>query len=704
MIRSTVSSIAAVVALGAVAACGGRGLSLDPTPGPPGGEMPGPGDPGPGGGAGSPPRRSDIPGGLGTPRPAGPPVPRQWEPCATLGGAGINTLAQDPGGKVVAIGYGSGVVRLHAAEDRRVLATLVAHNGPVQALALSRDGQMLASASELQVALWRTTRGEAASGPLAVWGPSRDVAKLAFSPDGTLLLGIHQSTASATVWEVASGAVVASFAQTTVAAFTADSRAVVIVEGGGPAVRWMSLDGQELRRLSLGERLTNPVLAPAATALAGFSNGTGGPRLLLVPLGEGVVNASGERVPAWRWTMRFAGFPELTLLLFTHDGRHLVQIDEERVELRTVDLADGSPAGVLVASATLSQRLRHPMLSPDGRSLVAATHDQTLVQLSLPDGVERPSFETLGGSPTPAHALDVSPDGRFVASSETHGPHAVWLWDLQTRKVVRSYPGAEGFTLGTRFSPESDLLAIFGDSAQIMRVGDGGFALRVAIDPQIDARTHTGHRIAFPPTARQGTTFRYALSDRRGVGTCHVDLTMLDPSGYHERRCSGGLISSEIRTASGLAYSPDGHALASAGIALWAPDLPGGPIWEFPSDRALPYEVGPDGPATSWAAFSPDNTYVLTSSCPDLRDGCDRPGGKVFRVADGTVVREFTGGRHAVFSADGRHVLAGDILTEIATGETRLLLAPTDVSAFLPDQGIVTADRSGVLRLLCPVP
>jgi WD40 repeat protein len=677
----------------AVIGCG-PGISLDPRPEtlstPP---MPAqasspaaPSVPMPTAGAGRP--------GAGPPAPTGgPSLPRDWAVCGKLGGAGITAMVRDPTGAKVAVGHGSGVVTVHAASDWALLATIDADDETVIGLALSTGGDLLAVATEDVVRLFRSDGRELRG---LQW--SDDMYELAFAPDGAHLLGIDD-VGYLTVWNVASGGVVTRPGPVLAASFTIDSRALVLVAEVAPAVRWLGLDGQELRRLSLPETLFAATLSRGARLLAAFGTGAdqGGEEFYVMALGDGVPGPD-DTVPAWKYATRISSGLINPAMVFSDDGARLVLLAENGLEVRNTDPGAGTPGEVLLTQPRAW--LRFPTLSADGKTLLVASPGEQVTEIDLEDGLERRTFATLGGYPGPLSDLTASADGRHLASTsrgwQRGGP--VWLWDLPARKPLRRFPGTGRFTTGAQFSPRGDLLAIFGDGAHLVRVDDGGVALRIAGEPDPHPPAFNGHGLAFPPDAQKGSLIRYATSAPSMTQMCESDLARTDASGYTEPRC--WTIGSTHITGSGIDFSPDGGMVAVAGS--WVTRTADNErLWKLPD---VPHFPPPGGDLDGWVTFSRDGSLLLVASCPSEPRTCERPGAQVFRTADGTPIRTITGGRHAVFSADGTTVLAGDTLTDLATGSTRQRPVATELSAFLADQSIVTAEKSGRLRLLCPVP
>lgn len=117
----------------------------------------------------------------------------------TLEGAGgpARAMAVSSDGKTLAVGSGDAQVRLWdisaaggrglAAADRRPTAVVSGHGGPVEAVALSRDGRLLALGSTDQSATVWDVSGARPVRSAVLSGHASTVSALAFAPDGRTL-------------------------------------------------------------------------------------------------------------------------------------------------------------------------------------------------------------------------------------------------------------------------------------------------------------------------------------------------------------------------------------------------------------------------------------------------------------------------------------------------------------------------------------
>jgi WD40 repeat protein len=318
-------------------------------------------------------------------------------------------VAFSPDGKTLAAGggrwsdpaAGRGWLWLWELETGKERHALTGHGEPVEGLAFSRDGTLLASASwDRTVKLWNPATGEEVR---TLSGHGGHVHGVAFSPDGKAVASAsHDATVK--LWDVADGKLRATLADGTLnhiysVAFSPDGRALAAGCWNQRAPLWDPATGREL---------------PAST-------------------GHG-------RAFSWDYLA-------LHLVAISPDGATLACGGPDP-QVRLWDLATGRPKGTLPGS------FRVLAFSPDNRVLAAGSIDKTI---RLWDVATGQAGKTLRGHAWEISSLAFSPDGQVLASGS--GDHTVKLWDVTRGE---SWLRLEGHTAAVRalaFSKDGMLLA-----------------------------------------------------------------------------------------------------------------------------------------------------------------------------------------------------------------------------------------------------
>lgn len=152
-------------------------------------------------------------------------------------------------------------------------------------------------------------------------------------------------------------------------------------------------------------------------------------------------------------------------------GRHLVQLDFEKMTVHAWDLETGRTN---THSAPL-ERDKSPVgyqgpfvVAPDLRTLVMFQENGTMHWWSLPDGKLLASITAYATGVF--NTMRFSPDGRLVATSGFDG---IWkLWDASTRRLIRSERGFLNGIFSVAFSPDSRRLATASSGADSVKLWD----------------------------------------------------------------------------------------------------------------------------------------------------------------------------------------------------------------------------------------
>ena len=322
-------------------------------------------------------------------------------------------------------------------------------------------------------------------------------------------------------------------------------------------------------------------------------------------------------------------------------------------------------------------------ISPDGRTMMSASDDTTMILWDIQSGQMLRRFE---GHADKVMSVAFSPDGRTVLSGSNNRAGSkdtgVILWDVQTGDILRRFEGHTAGVWAVAFTPDgesalsagTDRIPILWDvqTGQIIRrLGadgsghtdqieslavspDGRTALTGAWDSTLilwdlesgniirrygaDGEGHPAPvlKVVFSPDGRS------ALS-----GAQESTIVLWDvATGEVIRRFSDGQF-----WVFGLAFSPDGQTALSAGVM--------GPItlWNVNTGEIIQRLRGHSGPVVS-VAFMPDGHTALSSA------GGDDPTLRLWDLEGGQITRQLVGHSKyvgsVVSSPDRRYVFSAD--------------------------------------------
>jgi WD40 repeat protein/serine/threonine protein kinase len=554
-----------------------------------------------------------------------------------------------------------------------------AHSGPVIAVALAPDDNLLATASADGTAMiWELALNEPmtrlTSPSLILAGHGAEITDVAFSPDGALVATASRDN-SIKIWDTVTGAEIVTLSgheeSVRDIVFSPDGDTLFSVSSDNSARIWDVDSGTE--RLVLtghSDLLTDLALSQDGTRLATASwDGTikvwdtaSGTEMLSFPGDSARVYAVAFS-PDGRW-LAGGGTDAIIKIWDAATGEELLRLPGHKGIIANLAfapdggrLASGADDGVIriwdVTRAGNREWLTldgHNWVmfgadfSPDGAQLATASWDGRVKLWDVQTGAE---VDEIVADEWRQFAVEFSPDGQKLVTSALNDTAVIW--QLSTGEAIHTFSGHGGPILDVAFSPDGRWLVTVGEGAEIpglIQVWD----------------TQTG-QLEYAWDGHDGSIERAAISpDSRLLATGSTDgtakLWLL---------ATGELLATlpdHAAPVNGVNFSHDGRLLGTAGADNVAR------IWAIDGTNVQPLSTLPGHSSVVWdVVFSPDDTAVATIGF----DGAV----KLWDVAAGVERMTLPGvdnnGREVAFSPDGVYLAVTS-----GSGLVRLYVLPVD--------------------------
>ena len=517
----------------------------------------------------------------------------------------VRRMTFSPDSRTVAGGTSDYQVILWDVASGARKATLIGHTESITSLAFSPDAQTLASGSwDKTVRLWNAATG---THKITLTKHTHGVFNIAFSPDGRAFASSSSNEDKIHLWDAVNGTYKATIdTDASCIAFNSDSSTLASGNWRGELYLWDIVSGTHKSEFMghYPQGINSITFSPDGKTLAsaGYDKlylwdvETGGRKLSITGHTDGVNSiafspdgktlASGSREQILLWdtptstheaTLFMGDWTHNSSLAFSSDGNTLASEDGSRIHLWDVNSRThyGTIKRYGSTGGGYFSRYASIAFSPDGRFLASSeSGNTTMVQLWY---AGRTYKTALTGHTDRITSVAFSSDSRTLASGSEDT--TVRLWDVATDENKATFTGHTDTVVSVAFSPDGSLLASGSDDNTIILWNiDTG-------EPRTTIVAHTTgiNDVVFSPDGKTLASCGYR--DDTTVKLWDVETGALKTSFFGH---TYGI--------SELAFSPDGKTLASGGwdgiIFFW--DLaPEGAAKPEPSELAE--DVNRDG-------------------------------------------------------------------------------------------------------------
>ncbi|KZP32870.1 WD40 repeat-like protein, partial [Athelia psychrophila] len=490
------------------------------------------------------------------------------------------------------------------------------HNGPVNSVAFSLDGERVVSGSDDKtICIWDARTGKLVAGPLSEH--SDRVSSVAFSPDGERIAsGSIDKTIR--IWDARTGELVAG-------PFNGHTDGVnsVVFSPDGENVASGS-DDIRIWDARTGELVAGPFGGHIGWVLS----------LAFAPDGERVASSSSDSsICVWHARTgeltagSFKGHSgSVNSVAFSPDGERIVSDSDDRTiriwDARTARLVVGTFEGHI-------QPVNSVSFSTDGECIVSGSRDRTIIIWDARTG--KLIAGPFKGHLSYVHSAAFSPDSKRIVSGSEDS--TIRLWDARMGELVTEpLKKHSGLVTSVAFLPDGQ--RIVSASEDTIRSWDA----------------RTGELVAGPFKKYSGQVTSVAFSaDRERViygshdGTIRIWYARTD-------ELIAELFNGHTQYVSSVTFSPDGNHVASGS---WDSTIR---IWHAHTGKLVAGPLNGHTAGVNSVAFSPDGNHVASGS----RDG-------TIRIWDATTGKLIAGPfeghsepvTSVVFSPGGEHIVSG---------------------------------------------
>ena len=293
----------------------------------------------------------------------------------------------------------------------RCIQTLTGHTDIVYSIAISRDREILASASaDKTIKIWQLNTGQELH---TLWGHTHAVLSIAISPDGEILAS-GSADKTIKIWQLSTGRELR-----TLRGHSGQVYSVAISPNGDILV-----SGSEDKAIAIWQISTGRVLRTIGGWFSGHSDMVRA--VAINPRGQSLASGSADKIiKIWQLgtgkeLRNFTGHTSwVRTVAFSPDGQILASGSSDK----TIKIWQVSTGWGLRSLTGHTNWVRSVAFSPDGGILASGSDDKTLKIWQLDTGRE---LCTLRGHSGTVYSVAFSPDGEILASASADKTLKIW--------------------------------------------------------------------------------------------------------------------------------------------------------------------------------------------------------------------------------------------------------------------------------------
>ncbi len=328
----------------------------------------------------------------------------------------VKACAISPDGKTVVSASYDKTLKLWELESGKEIRTFLGHEDGVNSCAISPDGKTLVSASrDKTLKLWELESGKEIR---TLTGHKSVVKSCAISPDGKIVVSASSDN-TIKLWDMGSGKKIRTLTGhrfvVKSCAISPDGKIVVSASDDLTLKIWELESGKEIQSLTGQTRYCT-----------------------MSPDGKFVVATSYRNLKLWELASgkeirTFTGHNRTVNSCFiSPDGKSMVSASEDNT-LKLWNLQSGKEIRTFTGHKGI---VWHCAISPDGKTLVSASSDHTLKLWELSSGKEKRTFTRHQSA---VNSCAILPGGKSLVSASED--YTLKLWELSCGKELRTFNG-----------------------------------------------------------------------------------------------------------------------------------------------------------------------------------------------------------------------------------------------------------------------